>query len=175
MDRQTLDPLKQLRQQHATATKLLIVENKQRAGVLREQEKVRAAEAAEKASNEEHLKTPLPAVSSGSADITIQEQTINTAIGQPHAAQGAGDTGPEYLPETPLQDPEILPDAMGDVHTEGTPKGSTLETSQTYTLENEQEGETLSGTKEMRAEEDNEVENTSKMPKGSLIPTGTTK
>jgi hypothetical protein len=46
--------------------------------------------------------------------------------------------------------------------------------SQTYALEDEQEGETLIERKETGAEKDDEDEIISKRPKGSLIPTGTT-
>ena len=42
--------------------------------------------------------------------------------------------------------------------------------SHTYTLEDEQKGDALIGSKEKRAEEDNEDENNAKMPKESLIP-----
>jgi hypothetical protein len=57
MGRHTLDPLKQLRHQQATEAKLLAAQNIQRAGVLKEQKQIRVAEAAEKAANEERLKT----------------------------------------------------------------------------------------------------------------------
>ncbi len=53
-------------------------------------------------------------------------------------------------------------------------EGSTPKDSQTYTLDDEREGETLGGTKEMRAEGDNADENASKRPKGPLIPIITT-
>ena len=42
------DALKLMRQKQAADAKLLAAENRQRAGVLKEQEKIRAAEAAEK-------------------------------------------------------------------------------------------------------------------------------
>jgi hypothetical protein len=54
-------------------------------------------------------------------------------------------------------------------------EGSTPEASQTCILDDEHEGETLSGTKKMRAEGDNADENTSKRRKGPLTPTITTK
>jgi len=100
MDRQIPDPLKQLRQTQAAEAELLDAQNKQRAGVLREQEKIREAEAAEKTSNEQRLKTPLSEVPNGSVDESKQEQTINTALREPPAAQGTGDTGPKGPPRT---------------------------------------------------------------------------
>jgi hypothetical protein len=41
--------------------------------------------------------------------------------------------------------------------------------SQTYLFEDEQEGDTLIGTKEMRAEGNNENKNNFKRPKGSML------
>ena len=62
---------------------------------------------------------------------------------------------------------------MGDVPKGEIPEGSTQEVSQTYTLENEREGDTLGRRKELRAEGD-EVEKSSKSPKSSLLSDGTT-
>ena len=90
-------------------------------------------------------------------------------------AQRTGETGLKGPIEIPSMDPEILPYATGNVPTEETPEGSEQEVSQTYTLEDEQEGETLTGTKDMRAEGDNEKEDSSKRPKRSLTPTKTIK
>ena len=55
MDRQTPDPLKLLRQKQATEAKRLAAEQRQRSGLLKEQAKIREAEAAEKAANVERL------------------------------------------------------------------------------------------------------------------------
>ena len=60
MARQTLDPLKQMRHKQAADAKRLAAENRQRAGALKEQEQIRAAEAAEKQANEDRLKAPIP-------------------------------------------------------------------------------------------------------------------
>ena len=60
MARQTPDSLKQMRQKQATDAKQLAAKNRQRAGVLKEQEKIRAAEAAEKKANEHRLRSPIP-------------------------------------------------------------------------------------------------------------------
>ena len=56
----TPDPLKQMRQKQAAEAKLLATQNKQRDGIRREQEKIRAAEAAEKKANAERLENPTP-------------------------------------------------------------------------------------------------------------------
>ena len=55
-----LDPLKQMRQKHATDAKLLAAQKRQRAGALKEQERIRAAEAAEKQANTDRLRSPIP-------------------------------------------------------------------------------------------------------------------
>jgi hypothetical protein len=60
MTRTTPDPLKQMRQKQAAEAKLLAAQNKQREGIRREQEKIRAAEAAEKKANAERLETQPP-------------------------------------------------------------------------------------------------------------------
>jgi lipopolysaccharide export system protein LptC len=53
MDRQMPDPLKLMRQQQAAEAKRLAAEQRQRSGLLKEQVKLREAERAEKAANEE--------------------------------------------------------------------------------------------------------------------------
>ncbi len=60
MDRQIPDPLKLMRQQQASEAKRLATEQRQRSGKLKEQAKLREAEAAEKAANDERLNPPLP-------------------------------------------------------------------------------------------------------------------
>ena len=71
---------------------------------------------------------------------------------------------------TPTIDPIVLPNATCDVPAVETPEGSAHDASRTYTIEDEQKGDTLSGTKEMRAEGGNENKNSSKRPKGPLPP-----
>ncbi len=51
MERQVSDPLKHLRQKQATEAKLLADQQSQRSGALKEQAKIREAEATEKAAN----------------------------------------------------------------------------------------------------------------------------
>jgi type IV secretory pathway VirB10-like protein len=55
MTRATPDPLKQMRQQQVAEAKLLAAENRQREGLRKEQEKIRAAEAAKKTANQDRL------------------------------------------------------------------------------------------------------------------------
>jgi len=64
------DPMKQLRQQQTAEAKLHASQSRQRAGVLKEQEKFGEAEAAENATIKESLRTPLPEVPIGSVSIT---------------------------------------------------------------------------------------------------------
>jgi hypothetical protein len=73
----------------------------------------------------------------------------------------------------PTIDPKVLPNATGEMPTEGNLEDTSHEES--YTLEDEQEGETLSGTKEMRAEGDDEDEINSKRPKGPFPSNEATK
>ena len=70
----------------------------------------------------------------------------------------------------PHIDPEVLLYATGDVPIGETPEGFAHEASHTFTIEDEQKRDTLGGTKEMRAKEDKKNENSSKRPKGSLLP-----
>ena len=65
MNRQIPDPLKLMRQQQATEAKMLAAEQRQRSGKLKEHAKLREAKTAEKAANEERLKTPSTADLSG--------------------------------------------------------------------------------------------------------------
>ena len=58
MARQVPDPLKQLKQKQAAEAKLLAAQQRRRSSQLREQAKIREAEATEKAANAERLKTP---------------------------------------------------------------------------------------------------------------------
>jgi hypothetical protein len=51
MDKTTLDSLKQVRQKQAAEAKLLATQNKQREGIRKEQEQIRATEASEKQAN----------------------------------------------------------------------------------------------------------------------------
>ena len=89
MARQTPDPFKKLRFKQATDAKELAAKNKQRAGILKEQEKIRAAEATEKKANEDRLKTPPPP----------RDTTSTRPL-------------PDPL-QTATQDPEIIPEAGG--------------------------------------------------------------
>ncbi len=85
MSRHVPDPLKQLRQKQAAEAKLPAAQERQRSGQLREQEKIREAEAAKKAANAERLKTPLLADPNVSAP-NNQEQLPDPTTG-PLASQ----------------------------------------------------------------------------------------
>ena len=76
MERHVPDPLKQMRQKQAAEAKLLVAQQRQRAGALREHAKIREGEAVEKAANTERLRTPTFVVTNGNEDNTKQ-QTIN--------------------------------------------------------------------------------------------------
>jgi len=60
MERQLPDPLKQMRQKHATDAKLLATQNRQKEGLRKEQDMIRAVEAEEKQANAYCLKPPPP-------------------------------------------------------------------------------------------------------------------
>ena len=108
MDMQIPDPLKLMRHKQAAEAKLLATERRQRSGVLKEQAKIREAEAAEKAANAERLITPLIEDPSGDA--------ANKDVPQPDplavllASQATGDTAPQGPTGTQTEDPEILPE-----------------------------------------------------------------
>jgi len=87
MERQLPDPLKQMRQKQAAVAKLLAAKNRQREGIRKEQDKIRAAEEAEKQTNAERLKKPLLPANTTTKD-TLPDPS-----------------------QTPEVDPEILPEA----------------------------------------------------------------
>ena len=169
MDRHVPSPLKQLRQQQAAEAKLLAFQTGQRAGVLREQEKIREADAAEKTANAERLKTPLPAVPNGRAE-NSWEHKPNLATWQPPAAQETRDTAPKDPTGTSLENPEILPESGKTTDKVNTLKRDVAEISQDYTLSEEGEGDTISGNKELRNEGETEDKNNSKRANGPLHP-----
>jgi hypothetical protein len=136
MTRATPDPLKQMRQQQAAEAKLLAAQNRQREGLRKEQEKTRAAEAAEKQTNQDRL------AKQNNPENTTKKDTL---------------PDPTQIPET---DPEILPDITADKVT--TPEGDVAEASMDYTLSEEGEGDNISGNKELRGEAQHEDENISK-------------
>ena len=135
--RATPDPLKQMRQQQATEAKLLAAQIRQREGIRKEQEKIRAAEAAEKKANQDRL-----------ANKTTPENIASK------------DTLPDPT-QIPAKDPEILHEtATTDKIT--TPEGEVAEVSMDYTLSEEGEGDNISGNKELRDEAEHEDETISK-------------
>ena len=101
-----------------------------------------------KAANTERLKIPPTTDHKGGVDTTKQQpKEGDTNI--PLNTQEKKKTGTEITLTNPTIDPEVLLDAASELPTEGNPEGTSHEES--YILEDEQEGETLSGTKEMRA------------------------
>jgi cytoskeletal protein RodZ len=141
--RATPDPLKQMRQQQAAEAKLLAAQNRQREGIRREQEKIRAAEAAEKKANQDRL-----------ANNTTPENT------------SAKDQLPDPT-QNPDKDPEILPDTS-KTEKVTTPEGDVAEASMDYTLSEEGDVDNISGNKELRGEAQHEDENISKRLKQPL-------
>ena len=122
MTRTTSDPLKQMRQKQAAEATLLAAQNRQREGIRREQEKIRATEAAEKKANAERLKNP------------TRPENTSTNDKLPNPSQ------------TPAVDPEILPEAETP-NKVTTLKGDVAEVSLDYTLSEEGEGDNISGNK----------------------------
>ena len=146
LERQLLDPLKQMRHKQASDAKSLAAQTIHRAGVFKEQAKTRAAEVVEKQANAERLKTPPPSVDT---------------------------TGTRTHPDpnqTPTVDPEILPEAGETIEKLHTPEGDVAEISLDYTLSEEREGDNISGNKELKDEGDLEDASNSKRPKGPLPP-----
>jgi len=171
IDRQFPDPLKQLRQKHAAEAKDLAAQKSQRAGVLIEQEQIREAEAAKRQPTNNASKPHCPR-SQAAALTNLNKSRPSTPPHESHLLPKGQETPDiKVPPDNPLEDPEIIPYVTGEAQKGEAPRGSIKNASQTYTRKDEHEGETLSGTKEMRAEGDNEDENISKRPKGILIPT----
>jgi len=90
MERQTPDPLKQMRRKQATRAHLLAAQNKQRVETLKGQEIIRAVEAAEKLANAERLKTPLS--SEGTIGTRTQPNPTQNSTLDPEILREAGDT-----------------------------------------------------------------------------------
>ncbi len=87
LERQLPYPLKQARQKQAADSNPLVAHTSQRAGVLKEQAKIRAVEEARKQANAERLKTSPPSVdTAGSRAQPDPNQTLAV--------------DPEILPET---------------------------------------------------------------------------
>jgi hypothetical protein len=147
MERHLPDPLKQTRQKQAKDAKLLAAQTRQREGIRKEQDKIRAREAAEKHANKERRNTPPPL-----KDITAKY------------------TLPTQASQNKETDPEILPEAGQLTKKQITPEGDVAEVSQDYTLSEEGEGDNISGKKELRDEAQHEDENNSKRPKVPLHP-----
>ena len=141
-------------------------------GLLKEQGKLREAEAAEKAANVERLKTPkieepsgdaankndqMPIHPSGAVTNT-EEQQLDPLTRLP-TTQVTNDTAPQGPTGTHTEDPEILPYKVT------TPEGDVTELSQYFTLSEEGEDDNLSGNKELRKEGDDEDETISKRAK----------
>jgi hypothetical protein len=158
MERHIPYPIKQMRQKQAAEAKLLTAQQRQRSGVLKEQAKLREAEAAEKAANKERLKTPPTTDPNGDAD-NNQEHMPNPITGLLDS-QETGDTAPKGPTRTQTADSEILLEKVN------TPEGDASEISQDFTLSVEGEGDNISGNKELRKEGDDEDENISKRAKG---------
>jgi hypothetical protein len=137
MARHVPDPLKQLRQKHVAEVNLLAAQKRKRAGgVLREQAKIREAEAAEKTANAKRLKTPPSTVPNINADNT-HKRTPKSATTQPATTQDTGDTARKDTTGTPLEDPKILPEAGKIKDKVNTPEGDASKISKDYTLSEE--------------------------------------
>ena len=152
-----------MRQKQAAEAKKLAAEQRQRSGLLKEQAKIREAEAAEKAANAERLKPP---------------QTVDPEVPKPNTEEPLPGknplepkTGDTTMPDpvgTQNEDKEILPDKEHNPEEEdpGLPKFS-----QDYTLSEEGEGENISGTKELRKDGPEDEETNAKRAKGLTEPT----
>jgi hypothetical protein len=79
MDRHVPDPLKQMRHNQAAEAKLLATQQIQRAGVFREQAKIKEAEASEKTTISDRLKTPPSMIPSGNTDKILEANTHQAA------------------------------------------------------------------------------------------------
>jgi len=120
MERQLPDPLKQMRQKHAADAKLLATHSRHRERIRKEQDKIRAVEAAEKQANEDRLKAPTP------ADVTRKDTLPK----------------PSQNKET---DPEILPEEGQTTEKVNTSERNVAEISLDYTLSEEGEGDNING------------------------------
>jgi hypothetical protein len=138
-----------MRQKHATDAKLLATQNRQREGIRKEQDKIRAAEAAEKQANAERLKKSLPPGNTSTKD-TLPDPS-----------------------QTPKVDLDILPKAEQTTEKVTTPEERVAKASLDFTLSEEGEGDNLSGNKQLQDEAEHEDESSSKMPKVSLNPVAT--
>ena len=145
----TPDPLKKIRQKQAAEAKLVAAQNRQRGGIRKEQEKIRAAEATEKQANAERLKNPTPP-----ANTTTKDKLPDPS-------------------QIPAVDPEILPEAEQTTDKVTTPEGDVAEVSLDYTLTDEGEGDNINGNKELRDGAEHEDENNSKRTKVPLNPVPT--
>jgi hypothetical protein len=144
MARQTPDPLKQMRQKQAEAAKLLAAQNRQREGIRKEQERIRAVEAEEKKANADRIaKRPNPVKA-------VKEDN-------PLAPISNLESDPEILPDTPALEKDT------------TQEGDAAEISE-FTLTDEGEGDNISGNKELRGETEHEDESNSKRLKQPLNP-----
>ncbi len=103
MEMQFPDPLKQMRQKQAAEAKQLVAQHPQRARILKEQAKLRAREAAEKQANADDIRTLAP------PENTLKEETM---------------TNPN---KSPLENPEILPEAEPKLGATTTIEGATIE------------------------------------------------
>jgi hypothetical protein len=149
MDMTTPDPLKKIRQKQAAEAKLVAAQNRQRGGIRKEQEKIRAAEATEKQANAERLKNPTPP-----ANTTTKDKLPDPS-------------------QIPAVDPEILPEAEQTTYKVTTTEGDVAEVSLDYTLTDEGEGDNINGNKELRDGAEHEDENNSKRTKVPLNPVPT--
>jgi len=134
-----------MRQKQAAKAKLVATHVKQREVIRKEQEKLRAAKAAEKQANANRLKTPPPGSTTSKDTLPVPSETTEA-------------------------DPEILPNAGNTTNKVNTPKGGVVEVSRGYTLSEEGEGDNISGNKELRGEGEHEDETNSKRPKVPLHP-----
>ena len=134
-----------MRQKQAAEAKLLAAQNRQREGIRKEQEKIRAAEAAKKKANEERLENQTPPENTSTKDKLPDPSQI------------------------PVVDPKILPETEPPDKVT-TPEEDVAEVSLDYTLTEEGEGDNISGNKELRDEAEHEDENNSKRLKQPLNP-----
>jgi len=150
-----------MRQKQAADAKQLAAENGQRAGVRKEQEKIRAAEAAEKQANADRLKTPiLPQGTTGTGPLLVP---LPPAPLNPKILPEAGETTTAtnttsykvahaaiIAEQERNQDPKVLPEAEDTENKVNTLEGDTTEGSIDLTLTEEGEGNNISGNKDLR-------------------------
>jgi hypothetical protein len=162
LPREPQDPLKLLRQQQAAAAKKLAAEQRQQEGKRPEQEKLRQAEAAEKQANADRLKkdnvTPNPTVVTDPEILPEQELL---------AIPTSTETRDQHTEKTA----EGLPEGLADVNMDPAHNAEANKTPSDFTLS--EEGETLSGNKELREDPPEDEINSKRVkpPPTAQVPT----